>query len=145
MRMAAGLTRRGPVPAVLLFMPDPGLSRARVVFVEGEVEARPDTVFALIEAQVTALTGCEFIAREDGAMLTVSLPAPVPGLVGQRTVLTLTVERRPGGRCVLGLTHAGFGRGDDWDAVFGTYAAAWPEALALLKAEAEHANADIRG
>jgi len=138
MYMASGLTRWGSVPAILLFLRNPAHADARIIYIEDEIAAPPETVFAAFEAQLAG--DGAVLARELAALLTVqfALPEAPAGLAGQRTVLTLTFEPK-GATTRLTLTHAGFGKGAAWDEALARFTAAWPAALAAMKAGLERA------
>lgn len=145
MYIASGLTRSGSVPAILLFMRNPQHAEARIIYVEEEVEAPVEAVFAAFEAQIGAQAGM-VLAREANALLTVqwSMPEDMPSISAQRTVLTLTFEQSPGGRTRLTLTHAGFGRGEAWDQGLAYYTRGWPEVIGQMKIAIEDRLKDLR-
>jgi|GEM_PF-2815810 len=138
MYIASGLTRSGSVPAILLFMRNPQHAEARIIYIEEEIDAPVEAVFAAFEAQIGAQAGA-VLARETDALLTVqwSMPEELPEISAQRTVLTLTFERAAGGRTRLTLTHAGFGRGEAWDKGLGFYTRGWPEVIGQMKVAIE--------
>lgn len=140
MYIASGLTRSGSVPAILLFMRNPQHAEARIIYIEEEIEAPVEAVFAAFEAQIG--TQAEMVlAREADALLTVqwAMPEELGEISAQRTVLTLTFERLPGGRTKLTLTHAGFGRGEAWDKGLAYYTQGWPAVLTQVKEALEKA------
>lgn len=142
MYIASGLTRSGSVPAILLFMRNPQHAEARIIYVEEDIDAPVEVVFAAFEAQVAANAGM-VLAREADALLTVqwSMPDELADLRTQRTVLTLTFERLAGARTKLTLTHAGFGRGEAWDQGLAYYTQGWPAVLTQVKDTLEKAAA----
>ena len=133
MVFASGLTRSGSVPAILLFMQSPQHAQARIIYAEDAFDADAAIVFAAFEAQLGA-QATTTLARETDALLTVQFPMPaaLPELGSQRTVLTLTFEAT-GGETRLTLTHAGFGRGAAWDKALDYFAQGWPSVLAQMK------------
>jgi uncharacterized protein YndB with AHSA1/START domain len=134
MYMASGLTRSGSVPAILLFMQNPAHAQARIIYIEDEIDAPVEAVFAAFDAQVGA-QGDATLAREQDRLLTVqwTMADDLPAVRAHRTVLTLTFERR-GERTQLTLTHAGFGRGEAWDQALGYYTRGWPDVITQMKA-----------
>jgi len=140
MYIASGLTRSGSVPAILLFMRNPQHAEARIIYIEEEIDAPVEAVFAAFEAQIG--TQAELVlAREPDALLTVqwAMPEELGQISAQRTVLTLTFERLPGTRTKLTLTHAGFGRGEAWDKGLAYYTQGWPAVLTQVKEALEKA------
>jgi uncharacterized protein YndB with AHSA1/START domain len=138
MYIASGLTRSGSVPAILLFMRNPQHAEARIIYIEEEIEAPVEAVFAAFEAQIGAQADM-VLAREADALLTVqwSMPDELPAISNQRTVLTLTFEPAAGGKTRLTLTHAGFGRGEAWDQGLAFYTRGWPEVIGRMKVAIE--------
>ncbi|MCA3254900.1 MAG: hypothetical protein INF91_04690, partial [Alphaproteobacteria bacterium] len=108
MYMASGLTCWGSVPAILLFLRNPAHADARIIYIEDEIAAPPEAVFAAFDAQLSGEGAV--LTREAGALLTVQLDMPesLEKLAGCRTALTLTFEPK-GASTRLTLTHAGFG------------------------------------
>lgn len=141
MFMASGLTRWGSVPAVVLLMGNPALAAARVVFVESEVDAPIETVFEAWSAQLGG-EGASILAREANSLLSVqwAVPSSLSGISAQRTVLTLTFERRADDQTVVTLTHAGFGKGEEWDEALAFFAQGWPHVAGEMKAAIETAQ-----
>lgn len=72
-------------------------------------------------------------ARIDERLLSVEWPMPgVLRLIGgQATLLTLTFEEEGAGS-LLTLTHAGFGRGPEWDEGLAVHRRWWPSVLDVL-------------
>lgn len=145
MYIASGLTRSGSVPAILLFMRNPQHAEARIIYIEEEIDAPVEAVFAAFEAQIGAQAE-QVLAREADALLTVqwSMPEELAEISAQRTVLTLTFEQLPGNRAKLTLTHAGFGRGDAWDKGLTFYTQGWPEVIGQMKVAIEDHMKDLQ-
>lgn len=143
MYLASSLTRWGSVPAVILYTGNPATAAARIAYVEAEIEAPVETVFkAWAEADEIRDPNGAQIAYAPDELITVQLPMPahMAAIAAHRTVLTLTFECRPGERTLLTLTHAGFGKGAEWDEALAFYTRAWPEVVAYLKATIEEAQ-----
>lgn len=138
MYMASGLTRWGSVPAILLFMRNPAHADARIIYIEDEIGAPPEAVFAAFEAQLAG--DGAVLTREAETLLTVQfeMPADLARLAGHRTVLTLTFEPKGDGTR-LTLTHAGFGKGAAWDEALAWFTRAWPAVAIQMKATLERA------
>lgn len=153
--MASALMRRGPVPAIVLFMRDAGAGEARVIALSVAVAAPVDDVYgawassgglawltrATVEpwvGGVYALDGAagagRVLAIAPGRLLSVewAMPAAMPMIAAHLTMLTLTFEARRGGAW-LTLTHAGFGRGPEWDEGLALHRLLWPRVLGRLK------------
>lgn len=130
MFVSSGLTRSGPVPAVVLMMGNPAFAAARVIFIEAEIEAPVETVFA---AWADQIADQHVIAQDTHALLTVEWALPGAALSRHRTSLTLTFERRAGVRTSMTLTHAGFGKGEAWDEALVYFAQGWPAVCAEMK------------
>ena len=136
MFVSSGLTRSGPVPAVVLMMGNPALAAARVIFIESEIEAPVETVFAAWADQIAG-EGQHIIAQDTHALLAVEWALPGERLSRHRTSLTLTFERRSRDRTCMTLTHAGFGKGEAWDEALAWFARGWPAVCAEMKAAIE--------
>ena len=145
MYIASGLTRSGSVPAILLFMRNPAHAEARIIYIEEEIDAPVEAVFAAFDARIGAQADTT-LAREQDALLTVqwAMPDEFPAIRSHRTVLTLTFERVSGGKTRLTLTHAGFGRGEAWDQALAYFTQGWPSVLLQMKDALENASRDER-
>ncbi|MFC3713593.1 SRPBCC domain-containing protein [Sphingoaurantiacus capsulatus] len=143
MHIASGLTRSGSVPAVLLFMRSPEQAQARIIYLEEDIGAPVDAVFAAFEAQLGAQAATP-LAREAGALLTVqfAMPAEFDEIAAQRSVLTLTFEAK-GADTKITLTHAGFGRGGAWDEALAYFTQGWPAVLLQMKDALEKAPREM--
>ncbi len=136
MFVASGLTRGSAVPAVVLMMGNPALAAARIIFLECEIDAPVETVFAAWADQIAG-EGQHIIAQDTHALLTVEWALPTPALHRHRTSLTLTFERRGSARTTMTITHAGFGKGEAWDEALAWFAQGWPAVAAEMKAAIE--------
>lgn len=79
--------------------------------------------------------GCQILAYVPSSMLAFSWNAP-PHLAEarrKRTWVVMTLAETEGGTDVE-LTHLGFGEGEEWDACFDYFDAAWGRVLAMLGA-----------
>ena len=77
--------------------------------------------------------------RDEGALLSVewAIPEPLARIAGQATLLTLTFEPSGEGSW-LTLTHAGFGRGPEWDEALLWHRRLWPVVLDGLERALEN-------
>ena len=132
--IASALTRTGPVPTVVLFMSGPRAGEARVIFEQRAFDVEVDTLWRAVEGLGLAVDAPERVrARIAGRLLSVEWPMPnaLRLIGGQATLLTLTFEE-DGAGSLLTLTHAGFGRGPEWDEGLTLHRRWWPGVLDAL-------------
>ena len=132
--IASALTRMGPVPTVVLFMGAPKAGEARVIYEQRGFGCGADTLWRAVDA--LGLAGDDpgrVRARIERRLLSVEWPMPgaLRLIGGQATLLTLTFEPEADGS-LLTLTHAGFGRGPEWDEGLALHRRWWPGVLEAL-------------
>ena len=134
--IASALTRTGPVPTVVLFMGAPRAGEARVIYEQRGFDVGVDALWRAIEGLGLAAGAPDRVrARIAGRLLSVEWPMPdgLRLIGGQATLLTLTFEE-DGAGSLLTLTHAGFGRGPEWDEGLTLHRRWWPGVLEGLAA-----------
>ena len=132
--IASALTRTGPVSTVVLFMGAPKTGEARVIYEQRGFECGVDALWRAADG--LGLAGddpARVRARIEGRLLSVEWPMPhaLRLIGGQATLLTLTFEEEGDGS-LLTLTHAGFGRGPEWDEGLALHRRWWPGVLEAL-------------
>ena len=130
--IASALTCAGPVPAIVLFWRDLQPGDARVVYEQRGYAMPADALWRGARAR---FEGGRVRARDEGALLSLEwkMPEPLARVAGQATLLTLTFEAEREGSW-LTLTHAGFGRGPEWDEALAWHRRFWPAVLDGLEA-----------
>jgi hypothetical protein len=132
--IASALTRGGPVPTVVLFMGAPKAREARVIYEQRGFDCAVGALWRAVDGlRLAADTPERVRARIEGRLLSVEWPMPgaLRLIGGQATLLTLTFEEEGRGS-LLTLTHAGFGRGPEWDEGLALHRRWWPGVLDAL-------------
>ena len=132
--IASALTRAGPVSTVVLFMGAPKAADARVIYEQRGFDVGVDALWRAVEGLGLAANTPERVRAQIAGRL-LSVEWPMPGglrlIGGQATLLTLTFEE-DGAGSLLTLTHAGFGRGPEWDEGLVLHRRWWPGVLDAL-------------
>ena len=128
---ASALTRGGPVPTVVLFIGAPTAGNARVIYEQRGFACGVDALWRAADGLgLAADDPARVRARIEGRLLSVEWPMPgaLRLIGGHATLLTLTFEEESSGS-LLTLTHAGFGRGPEWDEGLALHRRWWPGVL----------------
>lgn len=142
--IASALTRGGPVPTVVLFMGAPKAGDARVIYEQRGFDCGVDALWQAVAGLGLAADDPSRVrARIEGRLLSVEWPMPgaLRLIGGHATLLTLTFEsaglaavgEEEGAGSLLTLTHAGFGRGPEWDEGLELHRRWWPGVLDALE------------